>query len=114
MIQGGPATVSTGQLLALEYPPTTIPRARIFTFAAKESPPSCHPPVIRVPAPTPNQLVPSVEISKLVRDSSGLAPPRSHVIVEQSKLRDWVAASVLLSRPMRSEERRVGKECRSR
>src|SRR5258708_7660425 len=43
---------------------------------------------------------PSGEHSKVVRQTSGLVPPRNQVRVEPSKVRLWVAGPLLLSRPM--------------
>src|SRR5271157_3733558 len=63
------------------------------------APVSCHPPAVRVPLPREVQLAPSVETSKVVRQTSGLAPPRSQVIVEPKTLRLLVTGSVLLRRP---------------
>src|SRR5437899_12799375 len=42
---------------------------------------------------------PSGEYSKVVRQTSGLVPPRIQVRVEPSNVRLWVAGPVLLSRP---------------
>jgi hypothetical protein len=55
---------------------------------------------MRAPAPKFVQVRPSVERSNVVRQTSGLVPPRSQVMVEPSKLRLWVAGSVLFKRPM--------------
>jgi hypothetical protein len=56
---------------------------------------------MRLPAPSLNQSVPLlVEASKLVRQTSGLAPSRSQVMVEPSHEKVSVAGSVLLRRPM--------------
>ncbi len=60
---------------------------------------NCQPPAMRAPAPRLAHSVPLVEKSKVVPQTSGLAPPRSQVMVEPSKLRLWVAGSVLFSRP---------------
>src|SRR5437899_12686377 len=46
------------------------------------------------------QALPSDEYSKVVRQTSGLVPPRIQVRVEPSKVRLWAAGPVLLSRPM--------------
>src|SRR2546427_923000 len=55
---------------------------------------------MRLPPPRFVHEAPSGEYSKVVRQTSGLAPPRSQVRVEPSKVRLWVAGPVLLSRPM--------------
>src|SRR5437899_10482947 len=56
---------------------------------------------MRTPAPRFDQELPSGEYSKVVRQTSGLVPPRIQVRVEPSKVRLWVAGPVLLSRPMK-------------
>ena len=62
---------------------------------------NCQPtPGTREPVPKLVQLLALVEDSKVARQISGLAPPRSQVIVEPSQLRLWLAGLVLLSRPM--------------
>src|SRR5713226_5089125 len=55
---------------------------------------------MRMPAPRFDHELPSGEYSKVVRQTSGLVPPRIQVRVEPSKARLWVAGPVLLSRPM--------------
>ena len=55
---------------------------------------------MRDPAPRLTQSTPLVEASKVVRQTSGLAPPRSQVMLEPSEVRLCVAGSVLISRPM--------------
>ena len=53
-----------------------------------------------MPPPRFVHAEPSGEYSKLVRQTSGLVPPRIQVRVEPSKVRLWVAGPVLSSRPM--------------
>src|SRR2546425_12102380 len=55
---------------------------------------------MRMPPPRFSQELPSGEYSKVVRQTSGLVPPRIQVRVEPSKVRLWVAGPVLSSRPM--------------
>src|SRR4051812_9480320 len=94
---GGPSTlVSTSQL---ESPLVTKPRARIVVLVGRESPASCQPPGMRSPAPRLNQA-PLVAASKVVRQTSGLAPPRSQVILVPSKTRLAFAGIELFNRPM--------------
>src|SRR6266700_2020644 len=54
---------------------------------------------MRMPPPRLVHEAPSAEYSKVVRQTSGLVPPRIQVRVEPSKVRLWVAGPVLLSRP---------------
>src|SRR5512139_2547812 len=86
-IEGGVVTmlVSTNQLEPLNCPPVTKPRARRVALAGMETPVSRQPPVMRVPAPRLTQSVPLVQASKLVRQTSGLLPPRSQVRVDPSQ-----------------------------
>src|SRR5260221_6298058 len=56
---------------------------------------------MRLPAPRSVHTGPPLgENSKVVRQTSGLVPPRIQVNVEPSKVRLWVAGPVLLSRPI--------------
>src|SRR2546427_770504 len=55
---------------------------------------------MRMAAPRFVHEEPSGEYSKVVRQTSGLVPPRIQVRVEPSKVKLWVAGPVLLSRPM--------------
>src|SRR6266481_5738458 len=91
--------VSTNQLEPSSDPPTVSPRARKLVLVGRVSPVSCQPPGMRMPAPRLVHAVPSGEYSKVVRQTSGLVPPRVQVTVEPSKVRLWVAGPVLLSRP---------------
>src|SRR5207302_5116904 len=76
----GPPIVSTNPL---EFPPLdTKPRARIVELVWRPTRASRQPPGIRSPAPKLRQSIASVEESNVVRDTSGLVPPRCHVIVE--------------------------------
>src|SRR2546428_7541553 len=68
--------------------------------AARASRVNSHPPGMRIPPPRFVHEAPSSEYSKVVRQTSGLVPPRIQVRVEPSKVRLWVAGPVLLSRPM--------------
>src|SRR5713226_6641799 len=52
-----------------------------------------------MPPPRFVHEAPSSEYSKVVRQTSGLAPPRIQVRVEPSKVKLWVAGPVLLRRP---------------
>src|SRR5437763_1499421 len=97
---GGPIEVSANQDEPLYSPPVRKPRARTVALVARASPITCQPPGMRVPEPALVQVRPSVEISKVVRQTSGLVPPRSQVIAAPSKVRLWVAAEVLSKRPM--------------
>src|SRR6266852_1787963 len=54
---------------------------------------------MRMPPPRLVHEAPSGEYSKVVRQTSGLAPPRIQVRVEPSKVRLWVAGPLLLRRP---------------
>src|SRR6266446_3110821 len=106
MASGWRNTVSTNQLEALFAPPTVYPRARNVVFVGRASPVSCQPPAcpagrpgMRMPAPRFDQELPSGEYSKVVRQTSGLVPPRIQVRVEPSKVRLWVAGPVLSIRP---------------
>src|SRR2546428_11457427 len=56
---------------------------------------------MRIPGPRFVQELPSGEYSKVVRQTSGLAPTRIQVRVAPSKVRLWVAGPVLLRRPIR-------------
>src|SRR3989442_9578399 len=56
---------------------------------------------MRTPGPRFVQELPSGEYSKVVRQTSGLLPPRVQVRFEPSKVKRWVADPVLLSRPMK-------------
>src|SRR5260221_9994534 len=107
MASGWRKTVSTNQLEALFAPPTVYPRARNVVFFGRASPVSCQPPACpagrpgtRMPAPRFVHEAPLGEYSKVVRQTSGLVPPRIQVKVEPSKVRLWVAGPVLSSRPM--------------
>src|SRR6266581_2843658 len=97
---GEPLMVSTNQPEPFPNPPTVKPRARNVVFVGSASPVSCQPPRMRMPAPRFVHAAPSGEDSKVVRQTSGLVPPRIHVRVEPSKVRLWMADPVLLSRPM--------------
>src|SRR5712664_4079869 len=107
MASGGRKTVSTNQLEALFAPPTVYPRAWNVVFVGRASPVSCQPPAcpagrpgMRMPPPRLVHALPSGEYSKVVRQTSGLVPPRIQVRVEPSKVRLWVAGPLLLRRPM--------------
>src|SRR2546425_11261962 len=108
MASGWRNTVSTNQLEALFAPPTVYPRARKVVFVGRATPVSCQPPAcpagrpgMRVPAPRfVHELPPSGEYSKVVRQTSGLVPPRVQVRVEPSKVRLWVAGPGMFRRPM--------------
>src|SRR5207245_6373137 len=69
-------------------------------FVGRASPASCQPPGMRMPPLRFIHEAPSDEYSKVVRQTSGLVPPRVQVRVEPSKVRLWVAGPVLLSLPM--------------
>src|SRR5260221_1378869 len=97
---GAPTVVSTNQPEAFKYPPAAKPRARMMALAGIANPANCQPPGARSPAPRAVQSFPLVEASKVARQTSGVAPPRSQVMVEPSEARLCVAASVLLSRPI--------------
>src|SRR5512137_2319677 len=92
--------VSTNQLVALHAPPATKPRARRRLPTDTDTLVHCQPPELRVPAPRLSQSVPLAETSRVVRQTSGLVPPRSQVSVASLQDRLWVAGSVLFSRPM--------------
>ncbi len=98
--------VSTNQLEPLKNPPVTKPRTRRMVPTDTDTLVHCQPPagsaggpLTRLPAPRLSQSVPLVEASSVARQTSGLVPPRSQVRVEPSKVRLWVAGSVLFSRP---------------
>ena len=95
---GGPKPDSTNHADPLSAPPVRNPRARTVTLVGKANPPSCQPPAMRAPSPRFTQSAPLVQASKVVRQTSGLAPSRSQVITEPSKESVCVAGSVLTSR----------------
>src|SRR5437879_444881 len=99
--RAGTEIVSTNQLEPPPYPPppTMNPRARTLARAGMLKPPTRQPPATGKPAPALTQSAPSAEKSKLVRETSGLVPPLSQVMVEPSWFRLSVGASVLLNRP---------------
>src|SRR5512137_264236 len=90
--------VSTNQLVALHAPPATKPRARRRLPTDTDTLVHCQPPDMRVPAPRLSQSVPLAETSSVVRQTSGLVPPRSQVRVEPSQERLCAAGAVLRSR----------------
>src|SRR5260221_97147 len=97
----GPRLVSMNhQDEPLYWPPAAKPRARMEAFGETEMLVTCQPPAMRgagprfVQAPTP-----SVEASKVARQTSGPTPPRSQVMLERPLDKDCVAADVLSRRP---------------
>src|SRR5438477_1263741 len=100
--RAGVEIVSTNQLELYAPPPTMNPRARTLTRAGTPKPLTRQPPATGKPAPALTQSSPSAEKSKLARETSGLVPPLSQVIVEPSllKARLSVGVSVLLNRPI--------------
>ena len=79
-----PGTARVLKLNWLKLKPKTPSLARM---AGKDSPVNRQPSAMRLPAPRPVQLVPSVEVSKVVRQTSGVVPARSHVTVWPSEER---------------------------
>src|SRR6266404_4715159 len=90
--------LSRNQLVPLNCPAETRPRARISEPGCTRTPVNCQPPEIRVPFPKSVQTLPSVEFWKLVRHTSGDEPPRSQVIVEPTYVRLCVAGEVFCKR----------------
>ena len=92
-IEGGATMVSTNQVEPLKSPPVTKPRARTDRngdcrmSGVRAGPFSCQPPLMRIGSAKKAQSVPLVESSKVAREISGLAPPRSQVIFEVLKAR---------------------------
>ncbi|MCX5905484.1 MAG: hypothetical protein NTV89_18900 [Proteobacteria bacterium] len=84
---------STNQVEPLYCPPVRKPRARSVPVAGRLAPVSSHPPGMRTPVPRLPHWLPSAEISNVVRQISGLAPPRNQVTVEPAEPRTWVAGS---------------------
>src|SRR5207245_1520125 len=73
----------------------------MVVLVGRANPASCQPPGMRMPPPrSVHELPPSGEYSKVVRQTSGLVPPRVQLRVEPSKVRLWVAGSVLWTRPI--------------
>src|ERR1051326_7512830 len=99
-----PARLSTNQLDPSNCPPETQPRARMLFPAARDWPVKRQPPGMRLPAPVEIQFEPSVEISKVVRETSGVVPLRSQVIVWPSEERYCAPGSVEVRRakPLRA------------
>ena len=91
--------VSTNQLDRSLRPPLTKPCARKIPFVGQSSPLNCHPPAMCVPSPSATQFVPLVEASNVVRQTSGLLPPRCQLMAEPSKARFCVTGSVGVNRP---------------
>src|SRR5438105_13233074 len=86
--RAGVKIVSTNQLDALKPElPLMKPRARTRAAGGMLNPPSCQPPGIGEPTPALTQSSPSAEKSKVVCETSGLVPPRSHVIIDPSWLK---------------------------
>src|SRR5208282_5760276 len=96
----GPPKVSTNELDPSYSPLVTKPRARMFRTWARGRLVNCQPPGARCPAPKLTQSTPLVEMSKVVRQTSGPVPPRCHEMVELSKDKSCVARPVLKRRPM--------------
>src|ERR1017187_2391976 len=82
LIASGPMLISTNQLEPLYSASWMSPRARMVALAGSETPVNCQPPEMRTPLPTLFQVVPLVETSKEVRQTSGPVPPRCQVIFE--------------------------------
>src|SRR5947209_3995937 len=81
-----------------------VARPRTIVLGAMERPVNRHPLAIRVAVPRLVQSPPLAFCSKKTFATSGLAPPRSQVIVEEFHVRLWVALVVLFSRPKRERE----------
>src|SRR3954462_14004420 len=70
------SVVSTYQLEPLFTPPERKPRARMGVSNGCDNPLICHPPGTGTPSPTLTQSAPLLHTSKVVRQTSGLVPPR--------------------------------------
>src|ERR1051326_6819541 len=69
-------------------PPVRKPRALIVELGEMPRFLSCHPSAVLEPAPRNVQFVPSVDASKVVRQSSGVAPSLIQLTEEPSNERD--------------------------
>src|SRR6187551_1848351 len=92
------STLSRNQAEPSFFPPVAKPRARSMALIGAVTPPNRQPPNVRVPRPRLVQFVPSVDCSKLTRQTSGLAPPRAQARVEPSYDKAWFAELGLISR----------------